>query len=38
MDFTRGEARGGANRVVLGVFDLGEVDIPVVLVFITDHG
>ena len=33
-----GEARGGANRVVIGVFDMGEMDVPVVLVFVTDHG
>ena len=38
MDFIGGEARGGANRVVVGVFDMGEMDVPVVLVFITDHG
>ena len=38
MDFIGGEARGGANRVVIGVFDMGETDVPVVLVFITDHG
>ena len=29
---------GGANRVVIGVFDMGEMDVPVVLVFVTDHG
>ena len=38
MDFIGGEARGGANRVVIGVFDMGDMDFPVVLVFITDHG
>ena len=38
MDFMGGEARGGANRVVIGVFDMGEMDVPVVLMFITDHG
>ena len=38
MDFIEGEARGGANRVVIGVFDMGEMDVPVVLVFVTDHG
>ena len=37
MDFIGGEARGGANRVVIGVFDMGEMDVPVVLVFVTDH-
>ena len=38
MDFIGGEARGGANGVVIGVFDVGKVDVPIVLVFITDHG
>ena len=38
MDFIGGEARGGANRVLIGVFDMGEMDVPVVLVFVTDHG
>ena len=38
MDFIGGEARGGANRVVIDVFDMGEMDVPVVLVFVTDHG
>ena len=38
MDFIGGEARGGANRVVRGVFDMGEMDVPVVLVFVTYHG
>ena len=38
MDFIGGEARGGANRVVIGVFGMGEMDVPVVLVFVTDHG
>ena len=38
MDFIGGEARGGANGVVIGVFDVGKVDVPVVLVFVTDHG
>ena len=37
MDFIGGEARGGANRVVIGVFDMGKMDVPVVLVFVTDH-
>ena len=31
MGFIGGEARGGANRVVIGVFDMGEMDVPVVL-------
>ena len=38
VDFTKGKARGGANGIVIGVFDVGKVDIPVVLVFVTDHG
>ena len=38
VDFIGGKARGGANGVVIGVFDVGKVDIPVVLVFVTDHG
>ena len=38
MDFIGGEARGGANRVAIGVFDMGKMDAPVVLVFVTDHG
>ena len=32
MDFIGGKARGGANGVVIGVFDVGKVDVPVVLV------
>ena len=38
MDFIGGKARGGANGVVIGVLDVGKVDVPVVLVFVTDHG
>ena len=38
MDFIGGKARGDANRVVIGVFDMGKMDVPVVLVFVTDHG
>ena len=38
MDFVGGKARGGANGVVIGVFDVGKMDVLVVLVFITDHG
>ena len=38
MDFIRGKARGSANVVVIGVFDVGKMDVPVVLVFVTDHG
>ena len=38
VNFIGGKARGGANAVVIGVFDVGKVDVPVVLVFVTDHG
>ena len=38
MDFIGGEARGGANRVIIGVFDMEKMDVPAVLVFVTDHG
>ena len=38
MDFIGEEARGGANRVVIGVFDMREMDVSVVLVIVTDHG
>ena len=38
VDFIGGKARGGANGVVIGVFDVGKMDVPVVLVFVTDHG
>ena len=38
MDFIGGEARGGANGVVIGVFNVGKMDVPVVLVFVADHG
>lgn len=34
----QGKAGGCANRVILGVFDVVLVDVPVFLVFITDHG
>ena len=33
-----GKAGGGANGVFIGVFDVGKVDVPVVLVFVTDNG
>ena len=36
--FIEGKGRGGANGVVIGAFDVGKMDIPVVLVFVTDHG
>ena len=38
VDFIGGKARGGINGIVIGVFDVGKVDVPVVLVFVTDHG
>ena len=38
MDFIGGKTRGGANGVVIGVLDVGKMDVPVVLVFVTDHG
>ena len=38
VDFIGGKARGGANGVVISVFDVGRMDVPVVLVFVTDHG
>ena len=37
VDFIGNKARGGANGVVIGVFDVGKMDVPVVLVFVTDH-
>ena len=38
VDFIGSKARGGANGIVIGIFDVGKVDVPVVLVFVTDHG
>ena len=38
VDFIGGKARGGANEVVIGEFGVGMMDVPVVLVFVTDHG
>ena len=38
VDFIGGKARGGANGVVISVFDVGKMDVPVVSVFVTDHG
>ena len=38
VDFIGGKARDGANGVVPGVFDVGKMNVPVVLVFVTDHG
>ena len=38
VDCIGGKARGGANAVVIGIFGLGKMDVPVVLVFVADHG
>ena len=38
MDFIGGKARGSANGVIIGVFDVGKMDVPVVLAFIANHG
>ena len=38
VDFIGGKSRGGANGVVISVFNVGKMDVPVVLVFVTDHG
>ena len=38
MNFVRGEARGRADRVVVCVLDMREVDVPVVLMFVAYHG
>ena len=38
VDFIGGKAPGGANEVVIGVFNVEKMDVPVVLVFVTDHG
>ena len=38
MDFIEGKARGGANGGVIGVFDVRKMDVPVVLVFVANHG
>ena len=37
VDFIRGKARSGADGVVIGVFDVGKMDVPVVSIFIADH-
>ena len=37
VDFIGGKARGGANGVVIGVFDVGKMDVPVVSVFVVDR-
>ena len=38
IHFVESEACRGSNRVTVGVFDLREVFIPVILVFVADHG
>ena len=37
VDFIRGKARSGADGVVIGVFDVGKMTVPVVLMFVADH-
>ena len=38
VDFIRGEARSGVDGIVIGIFDVGKMDAPVVLMFVEDHG
>ena len=38
VDFIRGKAGSGADGVVIGVFDVWKMDVPVVLMFVADHG
>ena len=38
VDFIGGKVRSGANGVVIGIFDVGKMDVPDVLVFVADHG
>ena len=38
VDVIGGKARGGANGVVIGVFNMEKMNVSVVLVFVTDHG
>ena len=38
VDFIRGKARSGADGVVISVFDVGKMDVPVILMFVADHG
>ena len=37
-DVIGGKARGGADGVGIGVFDVGKMDVPIVLVFVTNNG
>ena len=38
VDFIRGKVCGGANGVIIGIFGVGKMDVPVVSVFVADHG
>ena len=38
MYFIRGEACDGTDGVVIGEFDVGEINVPVVLAFVAHHG
>ena len=38
VDFIGSKASGGADGVVIGVFDVGTMNVPVVLMFVADHG
>ena len=38
VDSIRGEARSGADGVVIGVFDVEKMDVRAVLMFVADHG
>ena len=38
VDFIGGKARSGADGVIIGVFDVGKMDVPVVSIFVADHG
>ena len=38
MNFIRGEARGRTDGDVVTVYDTGQVEVPVVLMFVGDHG
>ena len=36
--FIRGETRGSTDGVVIGEFDVWEMNVPVVLAFVAHHG
>ena len=38
VDLIRGKVRGGANGVVIGIFNVGNMDVSVILVFVADRG